>query len=144
MAACPITRSPRPCWRACATDAPSRSRAPSTRAGRADGPPLRAQGPFTTGRAVPRALPLAEFNAAYSGPPTDPKVFEAAQKKLQEELAPRAAAARARAQQNPSGQNPPGDIVAAARPPEPATPAPTSPRPAAVPFGRRVALVIGN
>ena len=109
-----------------------------------NGRSLSVQGTFNTGRAVTLALPLAEFNAAYSGPPTDPKVFEAAQKKLQEELAQRAAAARARAQQNPSGQNPPGDVVAAARPPEPATPAPSSPRPAAVPFGRRVALVIGN
>jgi invasion protein IalB len=109
-----------------------------------NGRSLSVQGTFNTGRAVTLALPLAEFNAAYSGPPTDPKVFEAAQKKLQEELAQRAAAVRARAQQNPSGQNPPGDVVAAARPPGPATPAPSSPRPAAVPFGRRVALVIGN
>jgi invasion protein IalB len=31
-------------------------------------------------------LPLAEFAKAYDGPPTDPKVFEEAQRKLQEEL----------------------------------------------------------
>ena len=32
-------------------------------------------------------LPLAgEFQKAYDGPPTDPKVFEETQKKLQEEL----------------------------------------------------------
>jgi invasion protein IalB len=91
-----------------------------------------------TGRVLTLALPLAEFNAAYSGPPTDPKVFEAAQKKLQEELAQRAAAARERAQNNPSG-----NVVAVARPADPVT-LPAASRPAAVPFGRRVALVIGN
>jgi hypothetical protein len=40
------------------------------------------------------ALPLAEFAKAYDGPPTDPKVFEESQKKLQEELQKRAAEAR--------------------------------------------------
>jgi len=40
------------------------------------------------------ALPLAEFPKAYDGPPTDPKVFEETQKKLQEELQKRAAEAR--------------------------------------------------
>lgn len=40
------------------------------------------------------ALPLAEFAKAYDGPPTDPKVFEETQKKLQEELQKRAAEAR--------------------------------------------------
>ena len=35
-------------------------------------------------------LPLAEFAKAYDGPPTDPKVFEETQKKLQEELQKRA------------------------------------------------------
>jgi len=40
-------------------------------------------------------LPLAnEFAKAYDGPPTDPKVFEETQKKLQEELQKRAEAAR--------------------------------------------------
>jgi invasion protein IalB len=39
-------------------------------------------------------LPLAEFAKAYDGPPTDPKVFEENQKKLQEELQKRAAEAR--------------------------------------------------
>ena len=41
-------------------------------------------------------LPLAEFAKAYDGPPTDPKVFEESQKKLQEELQKRAAEARAK------------------------------------------------
>jgi invasion protein IalB len=41
-------------------------------------------------------LPLAEFAKAYDGPPTDPKVFEENQKKLQEELQKRANEARAK------------------------------------------------
>ncbi len=40
------------------------------------------------------ALPLKEFAKAYDGPPTDPKVFEEQQKKLQDELQKRAAEAR--------------------------------------------------
>ncbi len=50
-------------------------------------------------------LPLAEFAKAYEGPPTDPKVFEETQKKLQEELQKRAAEARAKleAQQPAAG-----------------------------------------
>jgi invasion protein IalB len=39
-------------------------------------------------------LPLADFAKAYDGPPTDPKVFEENQKKLQEELQKRADEAR--------------------------------------------------
>src|ERR1700720_4660790 len=39
-------------------------------------------------------LPLQEFAKAYDGPPTDPKVFEETQKKLQEELQKRAEEAR--------------------------------------------------
>jgi invasion protein IalB len=46
--------------------------------------------PFT----VP--LPLAEFAKAYDGPPTDPKVMEDQQKKLQDELQRRAEDARKR------------------------------------------------
>ncbi|HEV7876970.1 invasion associated locus B family protein [Bradyrhizobium sp.] len=49
-------------------------------------------------------LPLAEFAKAYDGPPTDPKVFEETQKKLQEELQKRAAEARAKLEANqPAG-----------------------------------------
>lgn len=49
-------------------------------------------------------LPLAEFAKAYDGPPTDPKVFEETQKKLQEELQKRAAEARAKLEaQQPGG-----------------------------------------
>ncbi len=48
------------------------------------------------GQAVTLPLPLQEFAKAYDGPPTDPKVFEENQKKLQEELQKRAAEARAK------------------------------------------------
>ncbi|MEA2835916.1 MAG: hypothetical protein QOD89_466 [Bradyrhizobium sp.] len=52
-------------------------------------------------------LPLAEFAKAYDGPPTDPKVFEETQKKLQEELQKRAAEARAKLEaQQPAGGTP--------------------------------------
>jgi len=44
-------------------------------------------------------LPLAEFAKAYDGPPTDPKVFEENQKKLQEELQKRANEARQKLEQ---------------------------------------------
>jgi invasion protein IalB len=56
--------------------------------------------PFT----VP--LPMAEFAKAYEGPPTDPKVMEEQQKKLQDELQRRAEDARKKLE-NPQGQ-PPG------------------------------------
>jgi len=42
------------------------------------------------GSALTLPLPLGEFAKAYDGPPTDPKVFEEAQRKLQEELQKRA------------------------------------------------------
>jgi invasion protein IalB len=52
-------------------------------------------------------LPLGEFAKAYDGPPTDPKVFEETQKKLQEELQKRAAEARAKLEaQQPAGAAP--------------------------------------
>ncbi len=56
-------------------------------------------------------LPLAEFAKAYEGPPTDPKVFEETQKKLQEELQKRAAEARAKleAQQPAAATTPPAN-----------------------------------
>ena len=46
------------------------------------------------GSALTLPLPLAEFAKAYDGPPTDPKVFEETQRKLQEELQKRAEEAR--------------------------------------------------
>jgi hypothetical protein len=55
------------------------------------------------GNGQPLTLPLpltegngAGFAKAYDGPPTDPKVFEENQKKLQEELQKRANEARAK------------------------------------------------
>lgn len=46
-------------------------------------------------------LPLGDFAKAYDGPPTDPKVFEETQKKLQEELQKRAEEARKKLEANP-------------------------------------------
>jgi invasion protein IalB len=57
-------------------------------------------------------LPLGDFAKAYDGPPTDPKEFEAAQKKLQEELQKRAEEARKKLEANP----PPGGAPAAPGP----------------------------
>jgi invasion protein IalB len=50
----------------------------------------------STGQPISLVLPLADFAKAYDGPPTDPKVFEEQQKKLQEELQKRADEARKR------------------------------------------------
>jgi invasion protein IalB len=48
----------------------------------------------STGQPISLVLPLADFAKAYDGPPTDPKVFEEQQKKLQDELQRRAEDAR--------------------------------------------------
>jgi invasion protein IalB len=74
----------------------------------------------STGQPISLVLPLADFAKAYDGPPTDPKVFEEQQKKLQEELQRRADEARKKLE---SQQGSPG---ASATPPAPA-PAPTPP-----------------
>jgi len=50
----------------------------------------------STGQPISLVLPLGDFAKAYDGPPTDPKVFEEQQKKLQEELQKRADEARKR------------------------------------------------
>ena len=47
-----------------------------------------------TGQPISIVMPLSDFAKAYDGPPTDPKVFEEQQKKLQEELQRRADEAR--------------------------------------------------
>jgi invasion protein IalB len=52
-----------------------------------------------TGQAISLVLPLNDFQKAYDGPPTDPKVFEEQQKKLQEELQRRADEARKKLEQ---------------------------------------------
>lgn len=48
------------------------------------------------GSPVTLPIPLKEFAKAFDGPPTDPKVFEENQKKLQEEVEKRAARSRAK------------------------------------------------
>jgi invasion protein IalB len=55
----------------------------------------------SNGQPVTLALPLSDFAKAYDGPPTDPKVFEENQKKLQEELQKRADEARKKLEANP-------------------------------------------
>jgi invasion protein IalB len=58
-------------------------------------------------------LPLADFAKAYDGPPTDPKVFEETQKKLQEELQKRAEEARKKLEANaPAGGAAPANPAA--------------------------------
>jgi len=52
------------------------------------------QGINGAGQPISLSLPLADFAKAYDGAPTDPKVFEEQQKKLQEELQKRAEDAR--------------------------------------------------
>lgn len=52
------------------------------------------QGINGSGQPISLVLPLSDFAKAYDGPPTDPKVFEAQQKKLQDELQRRAEDAR--------------------------------------------------
>ncbi|MBM3529498.1 MAG: invasion associated locus B family protein [Alphaproteobacteria bacterium] len=57
---------------------------------------LTVQAIHMNGQAMSPQLDLKDFTKAYDGPPTDPKVFEAQQKKLQEELQKRAEEARKR------------------------------------------------
>ena len=52
------------------------------------------QGINGAGQPISLVLPLNDFAKAYDGPPTDPKVFEEQQQKLQEELQRRAEEAR--------------------------------------------------
>ena len=59
------------------------------------------------GQPISLPLPLNDFAKALDGPPTDPKVFEQQQRKLQEELQKKAEAARKRLEaQKPSAQAP--------------------------------------
>jgi invasion protein IalB len=52
------------------------------------------QGINSQGQPISLVLPLTDFGKAYEGPPTDPKVFEEQQKKLQDDLQKRAEEAR--------------------------------------------------
>jgi invasion protein IalB len=65
---------------------------------------LTVQAIHMNGQAMSPQLELKDFAKAYDGPPTDPKVFAAQQKKLQEELQKRAEEARKRleSQQQPA------------------------------------------
>jgi invasion protein IalB len=55
------------------------------------------------GQPISVVLPLVDFAKAYDGPPTDPKVFEAQQQKLQDELQKRAEEARKKLEQTQPG-----------------------------------------
>jgi invasion protein IalB len=57
-------------------------------------------------------LPLGEFAKAYDGPPTDPKVFEETQKKLQEELQKRAEETRKKLEATQPGAGAPATPAA--------------------------------
>lgn len=65
---------------------------------------LMLQGINLPGQAASYPLPLADFAKAHEGPPTDPKVFEEQQKKLQDELQRRAEEARRKLQSGQPGQ----------------------------------------
>lgn len=65
------------------------------------GQQLAVQAINSNGQPISLSLPLADFAKAYDGPPTDPKVFEEQQKKLQDELQRRANDARQKLQQQP-------------------------------------------
>lgn len=90
------------------------------------------------GKPLSFPLPLAEFAAAFDGPPLDPKVFEANQAKLMAELKQRAS--RKDAKQEPAASA--STAVAAAPASQMTQAAPVENLVA--PAGRRVALVIGN
>jgi len=53
------------------------------------------------GQPMSPQLDMKDFAKAYDGPPTDPKVFEEQQKKLQEELQKRAEEARKKLESQP-------------------------------------------
>jgi invasion protein IalB len=64
---------------------------------------LMVQGVGAQGQVVSLGVPLTDFSKAYDGPPTDQKVFEDQQKKLQDDLQRRAEEARKKLE----GQPPP-------------------------------------
>jgi len=77
----------------------------------------------STGQPISLVLPLADFGKANEGPPTDPKVFEEQQKKLQDELQRRADEARKKLEGQQGGQPQSSNTP----------PAPAAPQPAAKP-----------
>ena len=64
------------------------------------------QGINYNGGAISVPIPLTEFAKAYDGPPTDPKVLEERQKKLEEELQRKANEARQKLEGQQSQQQP--------------------------------------
>jgi invasion protein IalB len=75
----------------------------------------------STGQPISLVLPLGDFGKAYDGPPTDPKVFEEQQQKLQEELQRRADEARKKLEQQqgqPQSSNTPTPGAAPAPAPQ--------------------------
>ena len=62
---------------------------------------LTVQAIHMNGQAMSPQLDLRDFAKAYDGPPTDPKVFEEQQKKLQDELQKRAEEARKKLEAQP-------------------------------------------
>jgi invasion protein IalB len=76
---------------------------PDLLANRKKGQNLVVQAINSNGAPLTLPLPLAEFAKAYDGPPTDPKVFEETQKKLQEELQKRAEETRKKLEATQSG-----------------------------------------
>ena len=103
------------------------------------GQALAIQGIGSAGQLISLAVPLADFARALAGPPTDPRVFEEQQAKLQaRSLQRRADEARTKLPVvRPATPPPHQPIVAAAPVAPPAIPLSADP-------GRRVALVIGN
>jgi invasion protein IalB len=83
------------------------------------GQELSVQAINSTGQTITLTLPLSDFAKAYDSPPTDPKVFEAQQKKLQEELQRRADEARKQLEQQ---QGQPQSSNAAPQAPQQAVP----------------------
>ena len=76
---------------------------------------LTVQAIHMNGQAMSPQLDLRDFAKAYDGPPTDPKVFEEQQKKLQEELQKRAEEARKKLEAQPPQAAAPAAPAAPAR-----------------------------
>ena len=73
---------------------------------------LTVQAIHMNGQAMSPQMDLKDFAKAYDGPPTDPKVFEEQQKKLQDELQKRAEEARKRLESQPPQAAAPGTPAA--------------------------------
>ena len=73
---------------------------------------LTVQAIHMNGQAMSPQMELKDFAKAYDGPPTDPKVFEEQQKKLQDELQKRAEEARKKLESQPPQAAAPGTPAA--------------------------------